>query len=56
MISVDGEIGFFINNGFQEAEALFPSTCNCCYDRSSTQEVDEQDGSRRTIDPIGYRA
>ena len=55
-ISVDGEISFCINNGFQEAKALFPSTCNCCYDGSSTQEVNEQDGSRRTIDPMGYRA
>ena len=40
-ISIDGEISFCANNGFQEAQALFLSTCNCCYDGSSTQEVNE---------------
>ena len=55
MILADGEIGFCINNGFQEAKTLLPSTCNCCYDGSSTQEVDEQVGSCRTIDLMGYR-
>ena len=56
MISADGEIVFCINNGFQEVKALLPSTCNCCNDGSSTQEVDEQVGSHRMFDPIGYRA
>ena len=55
-ISVDGEIGFCINNSFQEAKALLPSTCNCYYDGSSTQEVNEQVGSRKTIDLMGYQA
>ena len=56
MISADGEIVFCINNDFQEVKALLPSTCNCRNDGLSTQEVDEQVGSRRMIDPIGYRA
>ena len=56
MISTYGEIGFCINNSFQKAKALLPSACNCCYDGSFIQEVNEQLGSRRTIDPMGYQA
>ena len=51
-IPINKEVGFCINNGFQEAEALLPSSCHQCHDRSSTQESNEQAGSYRTTDPI----
>ena len=34
-ISINREVGFCINNGFQEAEALLPSSCHQCHNRSS---------------------
>ena len=55
-ISDDWKVGFCINNGFQEAKALLPGTYHQCHNGSSTQEGDEEVGSCRTIDPMGYRA
>jgi len=55
-VSIDREIGLCTNNSFQEVETLLPSLCHQCHDGSSTQEGNEQVGSHRTTEPIGYRA
>ena len=53
MISADRKASFRPYHGFQEVEALLPSSCNHCYNRPPAQESHEQAGSRRTIDPVG---
>ena len=50
------EVGFCIDNDFQEAEALLPSSCHQCPNRSSAQENNEQAGSCRMTDPISCQA
>ena len=52
-ISINKKTSFRANHGFQEANALLPSSCNQCHDGPSAQESHEQVGSRRTTDPIG---
>ena len=56
MISTNREVGFCIDNGFQEAEALLLSSCHQCPNRSSAQENNEQAGSCRMTDPISCQA
>ena len=56
MISNDGKVGLYTDNSFQEANALLLGSCHQCLDGSFIQEDNEQVGSRRTTDPIGYRA
>ena len=53
-ISTNKKTSFHANHGFQEANALLPSSCNQCHDGPSAQESHEQVGSRRTTNPIGY--
>ena len=55
-IPTNREVGFCIDNDFQEAEALLPSSCHQCPDRSSAQESNEQAGSCRMTNPISCRA
>ena len=55
-IPTNREVDFCIDNGFQEAEALLPSSCHQCHDRSSAQESNEQAGSYMTTNLIGCRA
>ena len=52
-ISTDRKASFCPYHGFQEVEALLPSSCNQCYDRPLAQKIHEQAGSRRMIDPMG---
>ena len=55
-ISINREVGFCINNGFQETEALLPSSCYQCHNRLSAQESNEQVGSCKMTNPMGCRA
>ena len=55
-IPINREVGFCIDNDFQEAEALLPSSCHQCPNRSSAQENNEQVRSCGTIDPVGCQA
>ena len=41
-IPINREVGFCIDNDFQEVKALLPSSCHQCHDRSSAQESNDK--------------
>ena len=54
MVSHDGKASLCTGNNFQEKKALLSGSCHQFHDRSSTQEGNEQVGSRRTTDTMGH--